>query len=329
MSLVNGGIKMDTVYPLDSQMKKTLEKINKRMIALKHPPLRKLKPKESRYFHKEARKLYTKLEVTGIKKENREISTKGNSIPIRIYKPLKKGPFPVMVYFTGGGWVFGDLDSADNVCSYISKNANCIVISVDYRRSPENKYPAALEDALQAIKWTFNNIKKINGDFTKVFIGGESSGGNIAAAAALKWRDIGNHPIFLQLLITPVVRYSFDSDSYGKGYNYNLSKEKMEWFWNHYLEEPSQGLNQYVSPLFSEDLSGLPPALIITVEYDPLMDEGQEYALSLEKSGVNVDYICLKKFIHGFPAMIGEVDIAKQAFDLIITKLHNKIHFKN
>ncbi|MED1864369.1 alpha/beta hydrolase [Fictibacillus nanhaiensis] len=309
---------------VNPQVTMLLDSIAGKMAELKHPPLDKLSPEQSRTFYKIARTYFQPLHVDGVKITNSVIpSSHGHNIPIRIYTPSNVGPFSVLVYFHGGGWVFGDLDSCDNVCRYISLHANVIVISVGYRLAPEHKYPAAFLDAVEAVKWTYQHVESLNGDVSKIGIGGESSGGNLAAATAMYFRDEENIELSYQFLITPVLNYCFDTPSYQANYVYNLTTEKMKWFWGHYLQKPQDGLEIYASPLRSQNFDLLPKTLLVTAEFDPLRDEGSLYAECLTKAGVRVEHLHYNDLVHSFINMIGNGDRAKQALVEISSKLYN------
>lgn len=239
------------------------------------------------------------------KVENRTISGSTGEISIRIYTPEGDGPFPALVYYHGGGWVIGDLDMMDVPCRIITNRANCVVVSVDYSLAPEHKFPVAVGEAYDAVNWVAENGSLINVDSTLIAVGGDSAGGNIAAAVTLMAKDKGAPSIQYQLLIYPATNYAFDTVSYeenGKG-NYFLSKEELMWFWNHYLANAEDGENPYASPLRAKDFSGLPSALVITAEYDALRDEGEAYAEKLKKAGVSVELTRYDGMIHGFFGM--------------------------
>ncbi|MBD1380557.1 alpha/beta hydrolase [Bacillus sp. IB182487] len=310
---------------LDQQVCLILDRINKKMQELGHPSLDVLTPEESRYFYKEARKFFIGIAIHDVFVKQEVIQCTGYDLPIRIYTPKGEGPFPVLLYFHGGGWVFGDLDSCDQICRYISKHAECLVLSVGYRLSPENKYPAAIEDAISSLSWTFNHISSLNGRLDRVCVGGESSGGNIATACALKWKEINNLPIHSQLLITPVTNHACDTPSFQADYSYNLTKEKMVWFWSHYLKNEEEGFDQYASPLRAESLIGMPKTLLITAELDPLRDEGKLYAKRLQEQLIEVDYVNYPGLVHSFINMIGEAETAKRAVDDIVERFRELI----
>ncbi|MGW9019253.1 alpha/beta hydrolase, partial [Priestia megaterium] len=294
---------------VNPQVTKLLMSINNKMIEHKHPPLDVLTPEQSREFYQIARSYFTPISVNGVKVENTFItSTMKHELPVRIYTPLGKGPFPVLVYFHGGGWVFGNLESSDNVCRYFSSKAGIVVVSVGYRLAPEHKYPAAFLDAVDSVKWTFRNVKMLNGDSARIAVGGESSGGNLAVAAAICLKGDKDFKLSHQFLITPVMDYSFDTLSYKANYKFNLTTEKMKWFWGHYLNDPSEGSEIFVSPLKAPCVKHLPPTLLVTVEFDPLRDEGLAFGARLKKAGVNVELMHYDDLVHSFINMIGTVD---------------------
>lgn len=312
---------------VNSQVTKLLMSINNKMIEYKHPPLDVLTPEQSREFYQIARGYFTPISVNGVKVKNTSItSTIKHKLPVRIYTPLGKGPFPVLVYFHGGGWVFGDLESSDNVCRYFSSKAGIIVVSVGYRLAPEHKYPAAFLDAVDSVKWTFRNVKMLNGDSSRIAVGGESSGGNLAAATAICFKGDKDFKLSHQFLITPVMDYNFDTLSYKANYKFNLTTEKMKWFWGHYLNDPSEGSEIFVSPLKVSCVEHLPATLLVTAEFDPLRDEGLAFGERLKEAGVNVELLHYDDLVHSFINMIGTVDKAKQALDEMTLKLRELLH---
>jgi len=222
-------------------------------------------------------------------------------IPLRIYTPEGDGPFPVCIYFHGGGWVVGNLDSQDGDCRVIANAARSVVVSVNYRHAPEHKFPAAADDAYRATQWAADNAGRLNGDADRLVVAGMSAGGNLAAVAAIMARDKGGPRISYQLLIVPVTNYAFDTRSYREnGDGYVLTREGMQWFWAHYLATAADGTHPYASPLRATNLEGLPPAFVRTAEYDPLRDEGQAYAERLREAGVAVSYHCHEGMVHMF-----------------------------
>jgi acetyl esterase len=255
----------------------------------------------------EARKVLVSLFVPAQKEavakiEDRKIPGPGGyQIPIRIYTPAGKGPFPLLMYFHGGGWVLGDIESHDGTSRELANKAGCIVVSVDYRLAPEHKFPAAPEDCYAATKWTALNAASFNGDPSRIAVGGDSAGGNLAAAVAQMAADRGAPGLVYQLLIYPVTNYALDTPSYREnGEGYLLTKDSMQWFWKHYLASDEDGKNPYASPMQAREVRRVAPAFVITAEFDPLRDEGEAYADRLKKEGVPVECKRYNGAIHGF-----------------------------
>lgn len=233
--------------------------------------------------------------------EDRVMPGPAGPIPFRVYVPEGSGPFPVLVYYHGGGWVLCDVSVYDSVCTRLANGAHCLVVSVGYRLAPEHKYPAAAEDAYAALQWVAENAEQLEGDAQRVAVGGDSAGGNLAAVVSLMARDRGaRRPVF-QLLLYPVTDYSFDTPSYRENAEgLLLTRNDMQWFWGHYLARPEDGSQPYASPLRAADVSGLPPAMVVTAEYDPLRDEGEAYAARLRQAGVDVTLTRYDGLIHAF-----------------------------
>jgi acetyl esterase len=233
------------------------------------------------------------------KVEDRIAQCSTGAIPVRIYTPEGSGPFAVLVYYHGGGWVVGSLDTSDAMCRLLTVSAQCVVVSVNYRHAPEDPFPAAAEDAHAAAVWAAENARSFNGDAGRLAVGGSSAGGNLAAVAALMARDRGGPPLVFQFLHVPITDYGFDTPSYVQNAEgCGLTRSTMRWFWNHYLKEAADGAHVYASPLRAPSLAGLPPALVITAEFDPLRDEGAAYAERLRAAGVPVDYQCYAGMVH-------------------------------
>jgi acetyl esterase len=245
---------------------------------------------------------------------DRKIDGPGGEIPIRLYYPQGDSPLPAVVYFHGGGWVIGDLDTHHALCHAISKTSGCLVVAVDYRLAPENPYPAAVEDAYAAACWVADNAEAIQADKARLAVLGDSAGGTQATVVAMMARDRGKPDIALQVLIYPIADYNFNTASYiNNAEGYMLTRDLMKWFWNLYLEDETVVDEPYVSPLRAADLSGLPQALILTAEYDPLCDEGEAYAQRLRKAGIQVKLMRYDGMIHGFIRMTSRLDKARQA----------------
>jgi len=246
--------------------------------------------------------------------EDRQIPGPAGGLPVRIYTPAGKGPLPVLVYFHGGGWVLGDLESHDSTCRTLANAAGCIVMAVDYRLAPEHKFPAAPEDCYAATKWVVLNAASFAGDPTRVAVGGDSAGGNLTAAVALMAADRGAPTLAYQLLIYPVTNYAFDTPSYKENADgYLLTRDAMQWFWSHYLASENDGRNAYASPMRARDCRRVPPALVITAEFDPLRDEGEAYAARLREAGVPVEVKRYNGMIHGFFSLGHVLEQGKKA----------------
>lgn len=222
-------------------------------------------------------------------------------IPVRVYIPEgEQGPYSTLVYYHGGGWVLGDIETHDPTCRALTNETGCMVVSVDYRLAPEHEFPTPLEDCYTALEWVFDDAEPMQVDTDNVAVAGDSAGGNLAAAVAQLARDRDGPSLAGQVLIYPVTDYSFDTDSYEENAEgYLLTKADMEWFWDHYLGSDIQGKNPYASPLQAVDLEGLPPATVVTCGFDPLRDEGAAYAQRLDAAGVAVNHINYEDAIHG------------------------------
>lgn len=247
--------------------------------------------------------------------EDRLIPGLGGAIPVRIYTPEGERPLPVLVYFHGGGWVLCNLDTHDSICRSLANLTECIVVSVDYRLAPEHKYPAAVEDSYAATCWVAENAAAIGGDAKRLAVGGDSAGGNLAAVVSLIARDKSNPSIVFQLLVYPVTDYCFPGTaSYIENQEgYLLTPTDMSWYFGHYLSDPQQAEDPYVSPLKASDLSNLPPAMVITAEFDVLRDEGEAYAQRLQNAGVPVILKRYNGLIHGLFGAEDGIDQAVQA----------------
>jgi len=237
----------------------------------------------------------------------------GDGLLARVYTPTGTGPFPVLVYFHGGGWVIADLDTYDGSCRGLANMAQCIVVSVAYRLAPEHPFPAAPIDAVASTQWVQQNAASFGGDPTRVAVGGESAGGNLAAVTALAIRNAGGTMPVHQLLVYPVVGFSLDAPSFTKNANAKpLSTAAIQWFGKYYQPDPSSFL---ASPV-TQDLSGLPPATIINADIDPLRDGGPMYAMRLQQAGVAVTQKTFMGVTHEFFGMGSVVDTAKQAMQM-------------
>ena len=246
--------------------------------------------------------------------EDRQMDGPAGPLPIRIYTPPGPRPLPILVYFHGGGWVLGDLDGNDLRCRVLSDWAGCLVVSVDYRLAPEHRFPAAVEDAYAATCWVAENAGSIAGDRNRIAVGGDSAGGNLAAVVALAARDRGAPGLVYQYLVYPVADWPLETSSYRENAEgYLLSREMMAWFWDQYVPDETSRQDPLASPLRAADLSRLPPAMVITAEYDPLRDEGEAYAVRLQAAGVPVEAKRYHGMIHGFLNSAAALDQGKLA----------------
>ena len=292
---------------LDPQAKQFLDTLD----SLNMPPYEVIGPTEARAASAATAKLIgPPLPVA----ETRDLAAPrpGGEISLRLYRPQGGGPQqPALVYLHGGGWVLGDIPTHARLATEIVHGAGCAVILVEYRLAPENKFPAAADDAFAALQWTLDHAADLGLDPNRIAIGGDSAGANLAAAACLMAKDRNALMPLAQILIYPVVDCDFDRPSYRDNANgYLLTRDSMKWFWQCYVATESDMLHPYASPLRAKDLSGLPQALVITAEYDPLRDEGEAYARRLAEAGVPATLTRYEGMIHAF---IRRTDIFDQA----------------
>lgn len=244
---------------------------------------------------------------------DRVIPGPGGELPIRLYTPRRPSGGAV-VYFHGGGWVLCNLDTHDDLCRALANLSDATVISVDYRLAPESKYPAPAEDCYAATRWVSEHAAEIGVDASRIAVAGDSAGGNLAAAVALMARDRGEPAIAFQLLVYPVIDRGFLAGWPSEQHDgHLLSPLDMYWYWDQYLESPEQALEPYASPLRADDLGGLPPAFVLTAEYDLLRGEGEAYARRLEEASVPTTHRHYDGVFHGFFNMALFLDRAKAA----------------
>jgi acetyl esterase/lipase len=243
---------------------------------------------------------------------DRMISGPGGEIPVRIYTPQGPGPFPVVVYYHGGGWVIANLDTYDASPRVMVNLANAVVVSSHYRQGPEHKFPAAHEDAFAAYRWILKNAKSLNGDPSKVAVMGESAGGNLAAAVSMMARDSSVQLPVYQVLVYPIAGSDVNTASYQENAAAKpLNKPMMQWFFQKYLRTPADGKSPLID-LVNADLQGLPDATVITAQIDPLRSEGKQLADRLKHAGVEVEYRNYDGVTHEFFGMGSVVDEARQ-----------------
>jgi len=245
---------------------------------------------------------------------DRTLPRPGGELPVRIYRPSADRPLPVLLYFFGGGWTLGSIDTSDGICRSLANRAGCLVVTVGYRLAPEHRFPAAVEDCQAALRWVLGYSEELGADPERIAAGGDSAGGNLAAALCLWLRDSGEATLAGQLLVYPNTDQYADDESMRTSTDpWLFNNRSVAWYRGHYLATPQDGEHPLASPLRAEKLDGLPPALVITAEYDPLRDQGERYARRLGEAGVPVTLTRYPGMVHGFFAMAGSVDAGQAA----------------
>jgi acetyl esterase len=243
-----------------------------------------------------------------------EDRTIAGHVPIRIYWPTAGTDLPVVMYFHGGGWVLGNLDTHDSLCRRLASEAGCVVVAVDYRLAPDAKFPAAFDDSFDATAYVSQHANEFNIDPSRLVVAGDSAGGNLAAAVAVRAAEVGSPAIRLQLLIYPVVEPHFETESYlARAEGFGLTRRTMMWFWEQYLASREDAASHYAVPSRATNHSELPPAHVVTTEYDVLLSEGKSYAQRLQAAGVPTTIRRYDGMIHGFVHFSGVFDVGKQA----------------
>lgn len=302
---------------LDPQMQGLLNAFG----ALKLPPYEELTAETFRALA-DAKRVTRGQGESLAEVSDRVIAGMDSDITVRLYRPHTVGVLPALVYFHGGGFVLGDLDSHDNLCRALSNRLGALVVSVDYRRAPEARFPAAFDDAWTAVQWVAEQATELSIDPSRLLVGGDSAGGNLAANVCIKARDCGGPAIAHQLLFYPVCDNDLSRTSYREvGSGYFLETDMMRWFWEQYLTAPQDADKPYCCPLKTDDLSNLPPATLVVGGYDPLKDEGLAYIERLRVAGVAVHSLVYPGAIHGFMSYIGMLQLSDQALDETIDSL--------
>lgn len=245
--------------------------------------------------------------------EDRKIPGPAGSIPVRVYTSAGSGPFPVLVFFHGGGFVIGDLESHDGVCRALANQARCVVVAIDYRLAPEHKYPAAVEDCFAATRYVSEHGAEFNIDPKRLAVGGDSAGGNLSAVVSILARDRKAPAIAFQLLVYPATDMACDTYSHKTFTDYFLTDRSIRYFLGHYLRDGADRKDPQASPALASNHKGLPPALVITAEFDPLRDEGEAYSAKLSAAGVPAKFTRYDGMIHGFFTMGEMLPQGKQA----------------
>lgn len=311
----------ETATALDPQAKAVIDLV----IKSGRPPYHQLSPKDARQMYRETRPASTPpAPEIGLVKD---LSADG--VPVRLYRPKDVAaatPLPALVYFHGGGWVIGDLETHDVLCRQLTAGAGIAVVAVDYRLAPEHKFPAAADDAWTAIRWVAAHAGELGVDAARLAVGGDSAGGNLAAAVSLMARDQGGPALAMQVLLYPVTDVAAEAQSYTDfADGFMLTRDSMRWFIAHYLNGRRDATDWRVSPLRAPSLAGVAPALVVTAGFDPLRDEGDAYARKLREAGVRVDAVCYGGMIHGFAPMGRLIETGNRAVAHVAASLRQTL----
>ena len=302
------------------------------MEARRVPATHTLSPADARALYRD-RRAYTQPEPPAVG-EVRALTADGpgGPIPLRLYRPLgapggvAARALPVLVFFHGGGWVIGDLETHDTLCRQLAHGAGCAVVAVDYRMGPEHRFPAAVEDCIAATRWVHAQASALGLDARRIAVGGDSAGGNLAAVVSIAARDADGPALAFQLLIYPATDMRRTAPSHTtNGSGYLLTRETIDYFHDHYIVDPRDDLDWRASPLLHPDLSKLPPALVLTAGYDPLRDEGLQYAAALTAAGTPASEVCFERQLHGFILMGRVLDEANTAVALCAAELRRAL----
>lgn len=271
------------------------------------PPTHTLSPQEARAVYRDRRGFTQPAPPPVASVQSLQAEGPLGPIPLRLYRPLgtmADQVLPALVYYHGGGWVIGDLDTHDTLCRELANGSGCAVVSVDYRLAPEHRFPAAVDDAIAAARWVRREAAALKLDAERIAVGGDSAGGNLAAVVAIAARDAGEPPFAWQLLIYPATDQHRTAPSHERnGQGYLLTRDTMDYFTGHYIPDARLYADWRASPLLHPDLSRLPPALVLTAGYDPLRDEGLAYAQKLSEAGTRATHLSFERQIHGFILM--------------------------
>jgi len=298
--------------PLDHDAQTLLDMVR----AANRPAFETVGAAEARLLYMAGRRVLAPEPMPVAEMRDLTLPGPGGPIPLRLYRSSADAVLPVLVFFHGGGWVVGDIETHDTVCRHLANRAECAVVSVDYRLAPEHKFPAAVEDSFAATLWVADNAAALGVYPARLAVGGDSAGGNLAAAVSLIARDAGAPRICYQLLIYPATDAAMRHESIARfAEGYVLTRPTMRWFYEQYLRDPSDAADWRVSPLVAPDLARLPPALVLTAGYDPLCDEGDAYAARLTAAGVPVQHRRFPGQIHGFATNGKIIRAAESALD--------------
>ena len=302
------------------------------MVAKGIPPTHTLSPAEARSFYRDRRNVTQPAPPPVAEVREMRAATAAGEVPMRLYRPAggaADAMLPGLVYFHGGGWVIGDLDTHDTLCRELANFSGCAVVAVDYRMGPEHRFPAAVDDSIAATRWVRANAASLGIDAKRIAVGGDSAGGNLAAVVSIAERDAppsDSPPLQFQLLIYPATdmrRVAPSHASLGEGYM--LTHETMGYFHDHYIDDKKHDLDWRASPLLHADLTRLPDAFVLTAGFDPLRDEGLQYSQALTLAGNRATHICFERQIHGFVTMGKVIDEANTAVALCAAALRRAL----
>ncbi|HYW02919.1 MAG TPA: alpha/beta hydrolase [Gammaproteobacteria bacterium] len=290
------------------------------------PDVADLSPEEARAFYREFAGA-TDAPVADVEIEDRRIPGPEGEIPVRVYRPREAGLRPLLLFYHGGGWVIGGLDEYHGVVSNLAAQSGCVTVSVDYRLAPEHRFPAAVEDSYAALEWAAAHAGELGADPARIALAGDSAGGNLTAVMALLARDRNGPTLSFQAMIYPATAAgSSQYDSYRKyGEGYILTARGMDYFWKHYMGEGAEITDYRAAPLLAEDLGGLPAALVMVAGFDPLHDEGLEYAQRLTEAGTHVMVTDYPTLSHGFITMSGVLDAGKLAVEQVAAAIRRAV----
>ena len=298
------------------------------------PPLHTLSPADARRTYLERRHITQPKAPEVAAVEPLQAHGPHGVIPLRLYRPVSAVPqlagapaaMPVLVFFHGGGWVIGDLDSHDTLCRELANGAGIVVVAVDYRMAPEHRFPAAVDDCLAATRWVHTHAAELGLDPARMAVGGDSAGGNLAAVVSLVVREDAQLKLAYQLLIYPATDQRRTAASHAlNGQGYLLTQDTMAYFHDHYITQPEHDTDWRASPLLHANLAKLPPALVLTAGYDPLRDEGLQYAQALTEAGNRATHLCFERQIHGFILMGRVIDEANAAVAICAAELRREL----
>lgn len=296
--------------PLDPEARAIIDRVNAAGIA----PWHTHEVLAARSVYEARTRLLAEDVLTVASVSDRTVPGAAGSLTARVYHPAPGATLPVLLYLHGGGWVLGSLDTHDRVCRELARETGGVVISLAYRLAPEDPHPAALEDAWSTLRWLAAHASEIGGDPDRIAVAGDSAGGHLTAALSLLARDRRGPRIRAQVPIYPALEPRFDTSSMiANQVGYLLTRADLEWFWGHYLSGQQPGPDGYAAPLLAADVTGLPPALVITAEYDPLRDEGRAWVGRLAAAGICVELAEYRGVTHNFVVLPGEMPKGREA----------------